>query len=156
MSTIAVTTTEVAWDSQVTLGTERGQYGEEKVQVHKTGIWGLVGDGPPMRAMIEWVLDGADRKKKPDGCWTIFRINSKGRMSVWTDNTPYEQPVTFPQTFGSGGQFAQGVLKAHAKGFVKHDNPAKLAVKIAAECDVYTGPPIKSLVIAKALERVKA
>jgi len=149
VSTIAVTTTEVAWDSQVTIGDgERASVGEEKVQVHKSGIWGLVGDGPPMGVMLRWIEEGADRKHKPDGTWSLFRINKRGRMSVWTSGSPYEQPVAFPATFGSGGHFALGVLK--------YGGTAKEAVRIAAECDVYTGPPIKALVIAKALERVKA
>lgn len=149
MSTIAVTAKHVAWDSQVTIGDgEKGRVGESKVQVHKSGIWGLVGDGPPMKTMIQWVLDGADIKRRPDGTWQLFRIGKNGKLVQWASDHPYEVAVTYPQAFGSGGKYALSLLVA--------GHSARYAVKIAATLDIYTGPPIQHLDIGKALARVRS
>ena len=149
MSTIAVTSKHIAWDSQVTIGDgERSRVGEQKVQVHKSGIWGLVGDGPPMKTMIEWVENGADCKTAPSGSWTLFRITRNKKMVIWSEAAPYASPVTYPQTFGSGGKYALGALLAGLS--------ARGAVKVAAQLDIYTGAPVKHLDIDKALTRVRS
>lgn len=149
MSTIAVTSKHIAWDSQVTIGDgEKGRVGEQKVQVHRSGIWGLVGDGPPMKTMIAWVEAGADIKRIPDGNWDLFRIGRNRKLVQWSNSHPYETPVTFPQAYGSGGKYALSLLVA--------GNSARFAVKIAASLDIYTGPPIKYLEIEKALARVRS
>jgi hypothetical protein len=149
VSTIAVTSEYIAWDSQVTIGdNEKGRVGEQKVQVHKSGIWGLVGDGPPMKTMIAWVEAGADIKRIPDGNWDLFRIKRNGKLVQWSSSHPYESAVTYPQAYGSGGKYAISLLVAG------HD--AREAVKIASQLDIYTGPPIKHLVISQALQRVRS
>ena len=67
MTTIAVSETEIAWDSQLTNGNVRHQALTEKVSVIGKTIYGCAGDAGACQHAPEWHAKGARVRSAPKG-----------------------------------------------------------------------------------------
>ena len=157
MTTIAVTSTDVAWDSLQTFGDERNISPTEKVRVLKDArgslkIIGVSGDSEHTDALMLWALAGASIEARPGGLeieYEVLVIDKNGFTLFSHSN--HGVKVSAPFCIGNGGLLARGAI---ALGEVeKRPVSALNAVKAAAIVDINTGGEIKSLNIKDALKR---
>jgi ATP-dependent protease HslVU (ClpYQ) peptidase subunit len=138
MTTIAVNQDEIAWDSQITYGNVRSVMPNDKVTFAYGAIYACAGDAAACEALPTWHKRGAKIKSKPEGPWQMIVVTAKGCF-YFTDDQPTGHKISIPFAIGSGQDFA---LSAMRSGKSPSD-----AVAIAADFDIYTGHPIKSVKI---------
>lgn len=137
MTTIAVSSTHVAWDSRITYGGDIAmRIGSPKVRVFKHRLLGLAGDFQDLRRVNTWVEKGCPAKERPSGTWDLIIIDADGLRHI-QQNEDSPAKVLVPFAIGSGNKFALGVLAV--------TDDAALAVKVAAQYDIGTGPPFHSI-----------
>lgn len=143
MTTIAFDGVMMAADSQQG-GLFTDQVYCRKIERHGNNLIGFTGDLSLRRAMINWLLDGADPKLVPKGLdfntnhARIIIANKKGVVEYQND-TGHPCEVGKIYATGSGAQYAMGALLAGAN--------ARQAVKIAIKLDPNSGGPIRTLSI---------
>ena len=86
MTTIAVSETEIAWDSQLTNGNVRHQALTEKVSVIGKTIYGCAGDAGACQHAPEWHAKGARVRSAPKGEWTMLVVTRRG-LRVYDENS---------------------------------------------------------------------
>ena len=136
MTTIAVTKHEIAWDMMESMGNVKRISATDKVIVINGVIYGVAGDSEMCEHIPHWHAKGAKLKDLPEGDWEMLVVNDKG-LHLYANEAPRGFPISFPFAIGSGGKFA---LVHLSNGMSAID-----AVKKAAELDIYTGAPFKSL-----------
>ena len=146
MTTIVITETEIAYDSQVTTSNQRHRCAFEKVQSRGGCIFAFAGDASLFEACMKWYLNGAKPKKAPKGDWHMAVV-TKSNMWWYTYESRNGVKVVAPLTLGSGADFAAGALE--------HGATAREAVAVAAKRDIYTGYDIKVINISEALATAK-
>ena len=146
MTTIVVTETEIAYDSQVTTSNQRHRCAFEKVQARKGRIYAFAGDASLFEACMGWYERGAKPKKAPKGDWHLAVVTARG-MWWYTYESRHGVKVAAPLTLGSGADFAAGALE--------HGATAREAVAVAAKRDIYTGYEINVINIRESLAAQK-
>lgn len=155
MTTICVTTTEIAWDSQVTIGNERSTSPIEKVRLVRPGIiFAFSGDCNDEPVLEEWLrVHGMNPKRYPKfrekAEFTAVVVTRKGFFEFDERGAGHGIQISPPICIGSGADYARSIIAANK--ILSTNFTALDAVKVAAECDVNTGPPFKTLNIRKAL-----
>lgn len=147
MTTIAVTATEIAWDSQSTRGNIRGIAATEKVFAIAGHIYACCGEADACEVAPYWHADGADPRKLPKGDWGMLVINEVG-IRFYGRDCPNGYFLAYPQAIGSGNEYA---LTAMMLG-----KTALQAVEVAAAIDIYTGGPFKSMKLKDVFKAHKA
>lgn len=120
----------IAWDSQVTVGTDRLPYAVDKVWIADGKLYAFAGDLGRLDAVIDWHRSGAVAEEAPKGNWAILVVRKRGAQ-VFTNDAVFPSKVTPPFAMGSGEKYALGALDAHASAFD--------AVRIAKKRDTNTG-----------------
>lgn len=143
MTTIAVTATEIAWDSQATRGNIRTVCPNEKVTVIGRTIYGPCGEAEACELLPFWHANGCRKKNMPEGDWSMLVVNRYG-VRYYSGDNPHGHFVSAPTAIGSGGEIALTALHL--------GSTAIEAVQIAAQLDVFTGGEIKSLSIQDVLD----
>lgn len=143
MTTIAVSKTEIAYDSQVTWGNTKHRCAFDKVQVKHGRIYAFAGDYQFFKPAMKWHNKGARPGKAPEGMWDLLVIRKKG-MTLFSGMEKYGVDMEAPLCLGSGGDVALGVLESGGS--------ARKALKAAARRDCFTGYKIKVINIAKTLK----
>lgn len=155
MTTIAITSTEVAWDSMQTLdGNIRSISPTEKVQVIGNRILCFAGNSDDEVRLIEWMEKGAKPSKFPqfdDKSDFEAVVIAPGNFKLYSEKSRSGVPVTPPLVLGSGGSLALGAL-THMR-LTGAPISAVQAVQAAADVDTFTGGEIKSLQIHETLSR---
>ena len=109
-------------------------------------VFALAGAGSLELLLIEWYEAGHDPKVLPqipsDTGWTLVIIEPTGTYYV-PSNLPFKTRVTLPYAFGSGANYALGILK--------DGQSAHRSVEVACEIDLYSGGEIQVVNIAEAL-----
>lgn len=144
MTTIAISATHIAYDSQLTSGFTKHVCALEKVQPRYGKIFAFAGDVQMFKPAMKWVRDGAPPKKVPPGSWEMIVCGKKG-FRYYADYTPYGVDVVPPVALGSGTELAIGAMQHGATPFK--------AVKAAAKRDCFTGFDIKGLGIKETLRK---
>lgn len=155
MTTIVYSEGVLAADSLMAMGTEPCSGDMDKIYENHTTAIGFAGHVSQCLKIVKWVLeDDSDPEAKPDlsvydeVCYSVIIID-KATLECWTlegeelDRIPAKSPVAI----GSGGSAAIGALRVLEH--LKRPLDAKLAVKIAMKCDVYTGKKVKSINLNK-------
>jgi ATP-dependent protease HslVU (ClpYQ) peptidase subunit len=147
MTTIAVTSDEVAWDSMQTLdGDIRSISPTEKVQVIGNKILCFAGNSDDEVRLVEWMKKGAQPSRFPkfdaDSDFEAIVI-APGSFKLYSEKVRSGVPVTPPLVLGSGGRLALGAL-AYMR-LTDAPMSAVCAVRAAATVDTFTGGEIKSL-----------
>lgn len=140
-TTIACDGKTMASDSQVTWGTGIKvfygiTYGGGKIERIGNYIVGCAGDVSAIKQFKEWfrTQDPKSRPKITDP----FQAIVMSTAGVWEfDNSLIPTPVSPPYAIGSGRELALGAMRAGA--------PARLAVQIAIDHDLYSGGGILEL-----------
>lgn len=155
MTTIAITATEIAWDSQMTLGNERAISPIEKVRLVRPGvILCFSGDCDDEGVLEQWLRDHGHNPKK----YPKFREKADFRAVIVTRKGMFEYnersggngiAIGAPVCLGTGGDYARSILAANA--VLGHKNSALDAVKVAGVLDIHTGPPYQHANIKKML-----
>lgn len=136
MTTIAYDGRYVAADSQVCFGACRGAKSVQKIKVRGSVAYACTGHGALFDPMIVWFEMGAKPEDKPkvsddkNACLLVF---SDGKCRAYKSDLPYPEELFGPDAWGSGAEYAIGAMRAGAS--------AEHAVRIAIECDVYSGGP---------------
>ena len=144
MTTIALDSTHIAWDSQITQGSEKILVPADKVWVVGTAVYGFAGDFAMLDEIISWHQRGAKPARAPkEGNWSLLVITSKG-VKFYDDEIKYSTKIVAPFAMGSGAHFARGALMHGASAFQ--------AVKIACQCDVFSGGEIGVLKLEDAFK----
>lgn len=146
MTTVAVSHTEIAYDSQVTYGNRKAATPRPKVTIVKGTVYAAAGDASAVELLPKWHQAGAKPDKAPKGDWEFLAITRAG-MRHYTDSSPHGVSVQAPMALGSGGDFA---LAAMVLGHSATDG-----VKLAAALDVYTGFEIASHTLEDVLGPIK-
>lgn len=143
MTTIAISKTEIAYDSQMTWGNTKHRCAFEKVQVAHGRIYAFAGDYSLIKPAIKWHNKGAKPNKVPTGNWDLLVVRKRG-MTLYSGHEKYGVDVEAPVCLGSGGDVALGVLE--------DGGTARKAVAAAARRDCFTGYECKTVNIAKTLK----
>lgn len=144
MTTIAVTRSHVAWDSQISINDDEKLASPDDKVVTKDGvIYALAGDVIDVDHLITYL---EEKGKPPKGNWEALVIR-RGRIYFLNHASPHPVTVKAPIALGSGAKFARGAMLAGAS--------AADAVKIAAECDPQTGGPIYYMTISDITGRAR-
>lgn len=138
MTTIAVDSESIAWDTQLTYGNEKMLAKARKVLVVDGVIFAMAGQYGLFDPLIKWWHDGADTKHAPRDQWDMLVITSPSKITLYSRNEPCGIPVVPPFALGSGDQFAIGRMDAPG-------TTAREAVVCAAKHDIYTGGSIRTL-----------
>lgn len=138
MTTLAIDTNSIAWDTQITYGNEKMISKAKKVRVVAGVIFGLTGDYGRYEALIAWWHNGAEDTKVPKGSWDFLVIQSPQKMTLYGPSTPAGISMVPPFALGTGDQFAIGRLDA--PGATAQD-----AVRSSMKHDIYTGGSLKTL-----------
>lgn len=144
MTTIAIDRTHIAWDSQITVGSEKASWDGDKVWIVGNKVYGFAGDFGMLDEIVKWHQKGARIAHAPkEGNWELLVITTKG-VSLYSNEIKYATKIIAPFAFGSGGPYARGALM--------HGATAYEAVKIACQCDVYSGGEIGVLKLEDAFK----
>lgn len=148
MTTIVITDTEIAWDSQLTTDTQRlGQC--DKVWTYDGKIYCGAGTYAAVHEVINRLRGGYDLHdetlSKED--WEVVVIDKPGSVMLYADRCPYPIPHPVPMTMGSGAHYARGALAA--------GKSALEALLIASQFDIHTGGPFRCEQIADFLKKSK-
>lgn len=136
MTTIAIDTHgTIAWDSQVTTDGIKEIVARSKVSIEKGWIIGYAGDYSLRTDVIKWFLKGCPIKKTPEGSWGLIACK-KGVLTFVNTSNARPHHVSPPFAVGSGDHIALTAMRL--------GKTAREAVEIAAEMDIFTGPPIHS------------
>lgn len=147
MTTIAITSTDIAADGMRTWGDEIRGLAFEKLRIdreHKR-IYGFTGTCALIDVMIKWHQDGANAESLPkqptsdDHSWTLVVVDAQG-VHKYTSTCPYVESFDAPIGFGAGGEMALGAMLA--------GKSAREAVEIVAGQCNHTGGRIQSINIA--------
>lgn len=154
MTTIVVTPTMMVADTMVSFE-ERGIfYPTQKIFRINGELVGARGHSGNCLRMLEWAKSGWTMSSRPkfekveeddndsEGLYDtdVLIVNKQG-IFYFCPEYPQPEEILFPFfAVGSGGKCAMGAMKAGA-------DPIK-AVQIAAEVDLWTGPPIHILYLA--------
>lgn len=168
MTTIAYDGKMLAWDGLVTTGPEIiTRHGKDKIRLdlHDDGnvIFGIAGCLALLPALIEWFGKGYDPSEMPessDGSRTVFFAmgHRKGLFPerkmrekiVFSSDCPYPD-----YSYSNSKAFAVGSGQDYATGAMFAGASAVQAVRIAADCDVYTGGEIYFLDVEAAMREGK-
>lgn len=135
----------VAWDSQATAEDIRYTAMRPKVAIHKGGwVIGFAGDACYSADVRKWFLAGAPEKKKPAGEWGILAWKN-GELFGVSDSNPRPYKVELPYAIGSGGTIALTAMRLGKN--------ACEAVEIAVAMDIFSGPPVHSMILAEAVKK---
>lgn len=135
MTTIAFDKTHIAWDSQITAGGEKLSVPAEKVWIVGKKVYAFAGDYGMLDPVIDWHSKGARVKGAPEGNWELLVVDTKGAY-IYSSDVPRKALVVAPYAMGSGSHFARGALMAGATAYQ--------SVKIACQCDIYSGGEVNS------------
>ena len=151
MTTVVYANGVIASDSLMTIGGSPCSGHTKKIYENATTIVAFAGAVAQCLKIVSWVLEyGCDPEYKPD--LEVFEevmydliIIDKESETCWTyeGSTLEVIPMNPPVAIGSGSHAAMGAIRAME--ILKHEVDAKLAVKAAMKCDVFTGGKVNSI-----------
>lgn len=163
MTTIVITQTDIAWDSQMTVGNERGVSATEKVELVFPGvILAFSGDLADKPTLEQWLREhGHDPEHYPkhrrrNSDFSAVIITRKGFFEYDEDTSSFGVPINPPYCLGSGADYARSLLEANKEFRLRRKFSAVECVRIAGKLDVNTGGPYKTMNLYKALYPRKA
>lgn len=138
MTTVAWNEHTIAWDTLVTVGSEKYVHNNcEKVVIHKGRIFALCGDaGMLKKSLIPWWEKGHKPETAPDGEWEMIVISHDGVRLYNSENAHAEVDTPHVFAIGSGGTAARAALLC--------GKTPEEAVAVAAQIDKGTGGPVCS------------
>lgn len=158
MTTVVITQTDIAWDSQMTMGNERGVSATEKVElVHPGVILAFSGDLADKPMLEQWLREhGHDpvfypRQRRRHSEFEAVIITRKGFFSYDEDSSSHGVPINPPYCLGSGAVYARSLLESNKVFRLRKKFSAVECVRLAGELDVNTGAPYKTMNLYKAL-----
>ena len=151
--------TTIAWDGRILASDKRATNGNGQVlittKIYRIGgsdenifkgcLFATSGDVAAGRLMLEWFKRGGktakfpDRQRDKDNRSTILVVSQHGELMYFLDSPVPMLPEQNLFTLGSGGEYAMGAMKMGASAIE--------AVKIACECDCYSGNGIDFLTL---------
>lgn len=149
MTTIAISATDIAWDSQSTWGGHKMFNPGNKVEVIGGVVYATAGGIESSNRAKAWHLAGAPLDKMPakvaedeEASWEMMVIAPNSWPILFTPTMPSGVAMCFPCCLGSGGTFAFAAMEL--------GRSALEAVEFAAKHDIYTGGPFKNLNLEEA------
>lgn len=147
MTTVAITSTDIAADGMRTWGGEVRGLAHDKMRIDReeNRIYAFTGPTPLFDRMVKWHKDGADAEMLSAKCtsedlqWTLIVVDAEG-IHKYSYSCPYKETFDPPIGFGAGGEIALGAMLA--------GKSAREAVEIVAGQCNHTGGKIQSINIA--------
>lgn len=163
MTTIVITQTDIAWDSQMTMGNERGLSATEKVELVYPGvILAFSGDLADKPMLEQWLREYGHspehypKHRRRGSEFGAVLITRKGFFEYDEDTSPYGVVVNPPICLGSGAPYARSLLEANRVLRMHRKFSALDCLIVAGKLDINTGAPYKTLNLYKTLYPRKA
>lgn len=147
MTTIACDGITIAADGLRCAGSEIVSRSERKIRIYKGRLYAISGVSMMFERAMAWHAEGAVPEKMPtfgdgkgDDSYSLYVVQDHGLERFHSASHGYSEVYPYPCAFGSGGDYAQGVLAA--------GGTARKAIEAASTLDVYTGGEITEFAIA--------
>ena len=142
MTTVASDGCVMAADTMLTYGnTERINVGNPKIFKFKGCLYGFSGRDDMVQQAHEWIISGADPKKRPkleeDSVW-ILKVDVKGKCWAAYETLVFV-PRPLPSAIGAGAVVAETAMYL--------GKSVKEAVQVAIDLTVGSGGPIQVLAL---------
>ena len=155
MTTIVYSDGVLASDSLAVAGYQPLPGDEKKIFENSKFAVGFAGSVGQCLKVVKWILeDESSEELKPDlSIYEEFGVSliivSKDTLECWVieDESLDLIPYNPPYAIGSGGICAMAALRTMK--MLKKPLDAEMAIKIAMECDIYTGNKVKSINLKK-------
>lgn len=159
MTTVVICNDCVAWDSRITTSNEHSVTAFDKVEIVDDKIVCFAGDASMREPMLRWVKKGCPSREHPRGrSYEVIVIHGDPKKPIYdwfTQAQRFATPISTPVMLGTGATLARGAVQVLKNtNLVEPENFAMLALRAAADVDVYTGEPFKQLCISATLARL--
>lgn len=152
MTTIACDGVTIAADSQSTSGGEIISLTKQKIVIEHGYVFGLSGNYAYFETLRAWYASGCDPEKAPKisgtGSSWYLAVFREDDFVAYNNEIPYADVFPYPQSFGSGSQYALGAMKAGVD--------AVAAVRAAIELDTASGGSVQSISLREALRLARS